>query len=111
MRGCAGTLVAEQLAHFQGPALYVYNDAEFQEADFESISSVGDSQKRGKAGKTGRFGVGFNSVYHLTDLATFVSGRHLIMFDPNCSNLPNVSASNPGKKLDFVASKVWKPAQ
>lgn len=90
----------------QGPALYAYNDSEFDEADFESISNIGDSVKRGKAGKTGRFGVGFNSCYHLTDLPSFVSGRHLVMFDPHATFLPNVSAANPGKKIDFVASKV-----
>jgi sacsin len=28
----------------------------FTERDFESISRVGDSKKRGQAGKTGRFG-------------------------------------------------------
>lgn len=40
--------------------------------------------------------VGFNSVYHLTDLPTFVSGAHLVIFDPHCSHLPNVSSTNPG---------------
>eukprot|EP00884_Botryococcus_braunii_P020225 jgi/Botrbrau1/6887/Bobra.67_3s0006.1 len=102
----SGSLVAEAMEAFQGAALYAYNDSEFQESDFESISNIGDSVKRGKAGKTGRFGVGFNSCYHMTDLPTFVSGRHLVMFDPHCAFLPNVSASNPGKKIDFVTSKV-----
>ena len=37
----------------QGPALLVRNDAVFTEADFQSISRVGDSVKRGQAGKTG----------------------------------------------------------
>ena len=30
-----------------------------------------------------RFGLGFNSVYHFTDLPSFVSGDHLIVFDPH----------------------------
>lgn len=102
----AGFLVDQHKEALQGPALYAFNDSEFEEADFESISNIGDSVKRGKAGKTGRFGVGFNSCYHLTDLPSFVSGRHLVMFDPHATFLPNVSASNPGKKIDFVASKV-----
>lgn len=52
--------------------------------DFDSISRIGDSGKREEAGKTGRFGIGFNSCYHLTDLPCFVSGAHLVMFDPHC---------------------------
>ncbi|MCO5547275.1 hypothetical protein L7F22_000722 [Adiantum nelumboides] len=48
--------------------------------------------------------VGFNSVYHLSDLPSFVSGRHIVYFDPQCKFLPNVSAVNPGKRIDFVKS-------
>jgi sacsin len=83
----ASTLAYEKLAAFQGPALCVFNDGVFRESDFESISRIGDSVKREEAGKTGRFGVGFNSCYHLTDLPSFVSGRHLVIFDPHCENL------------------------
>lgn len=39
--------------------------------DFTSISRVGDSVKKTQIGKTGRFGIGFNSVYHLTDVPSF----------------------------------------
>jgi hypothetical protein len=37
----------------QGPALLVRNDATFTDADFQSISSVGNSVKRAMSGKTG----------------------------------------------------------
>ena len=65
---------------------------------------IGDSLKKetSKGTKTGRFGVGFNSVYHLTDLPTFVSDRFVVMFDPQAKHLPNVNPSNPGKMIDFV---------
>lgn len=56
------SLSAATLAPFQGPALLVHNDALFSETDYASISQIGDSLKRGDAGKTGRFGIGFNSV-------------------------------------------------
>ena len=62
--------------------------------------------KREQVGKTGRFGVGFNSVYHLTDMPSFVSGRHIVFFDPHCKFLPNISAANPGKRIDFVTNDV-----
>ena len=101
------TLAYEGLAQFQGPSLLVFNDSTFKESDFESISRIGDSVKRTQVGKTGRFGVGFNSVYHLTDMPSFVSGRHAVFFDPHCAFLPNVTAANPGKRVDFVANDVF----
>ena len=48
--------------------------------------------------------MGFNSVYHLTDLPSFVSGKYVVMFDPQGVYLPNVSAANPGKRIEFVSS-------
>ena len=50
--------------------------------------------------------MGFNSCYHLSDVVSFVSGRHLVIFDPHCTALPAVSAADPGKRIDFVASRV-----
>jgi hypothetical protein len=55
-------LLGPGLGPFQGPALLAYNDAVFTERDFESISRVGDSKKRGVAGKTGRFGCAFHAL-------------------------------------------------
>lgn len=48
--------------------------------------------------------MGFNSVYHLTDLPSFVSGKYVVLFDPQGAYLPRVSSSNPGKRIDFTAS-------
>jgi sacsin len=63
---CAGQLLSPNLAEFQGPALYVYNDGLFNEKDFQSISKIGNSAKREQVGKTGRFGEdvpGYRSFY------------------------------------------------
>ncbi|KAL3502258.1 hypothetical protein ACH5RR_036707 [Cinchona calisaya] len=98
------SLLSDKLAQWQGPALLAYNDAVFTEDDFASISRIGGSSKHGQASKTGRFGVGFNSVYHLTDLPSFISGKYVVMFDPQGVYLPNVSTANPGKRIEFVSS-------
>eukprot|EP01147_Barroeca_monosierra_P007302 gene7302-7672_t len=45
--------------------------------------SAGDSRKQDDSRKVGRFGVGFNSVYHLTDVPCFVSGDDFVIFDPH----------------------------
>ncbi|TDH74225.1 hypothetical protein CCR75_001452 [Bremia lactucae] len=98
-------LAYEKLASFQGPSLLIYNNATFSDADFLSIQRIGDSLKKDNSNgwKTGRFGVGFNSVYHMTDLPAFVSGSQLVFFDPQACHLPNVNPSNPGKMVDFIA--------
>ncbi|KAK9663814.1 hypothetical protein RND81_14G000300 [Saponaria officinalis] len=98
------SLLSESLSQWQGPSLLAFNDAVFTEEDFVSISRIGGSSKHGQAWKTGRFGVGFNSVYHLTDLPSFVSGKYVVLFDPQGVYLPNVSAANPGKRIEYVSS-------
>ncbi|KAG7379423.1 hypothetical protein PHYPSEUDO_008661 [Phytophthora pseudosyringae] len=97
-------LAYEKLASFQGPSLLVHNNATFTDADFQSIQRIGDSLKKdnSKGWKTGRFGVGFNSVYHVTDLPAFVSGSQLVFFDPQACHLPNVNPSNPGKMINYI---------
>lgn len=50
----------------KGPALYAYNNAAFTHEDWESIQKAGRSDKRNDPNKVGRFGIGFNSVYHTT---------------------------------------------
>ncbi|KAK4261932.1 hypothetical protein QN277_004866 [Acacia crassicarpa] len=101
--GCQ-SLLSDSLSQWQGPALLAYNNSVFTEEDFISISRIGGSSKHGQAWKTGRFGVGFNSVYHLTDLPSFVSGKYVVLFDPQGVYLPRVSAANPGKRIDFTSS-------
>lgn len=41
---------------------------------------------------TGRFGLGVNSMYHFTDLPSFISGDYLVLFDPHVQYLPYASA-------------------
>ena len=98
------SIVDPKMAPFQGPALLIYNSGVFTEADIESIQNIGNSMKKGAVNKTGRFGIGFNSVYHLTDLPSFLSGRFIVYFDPHAKYLPNVNAANPGKRIDFLAN-------
>ena len=65
---CYGTKSLEnpELAKFQGPALYCHNDATFKEEDWEGIQNLMRSNKKDDPLKVGRFGIGFNSVYHIT---------------------------------------------
>ena len=58
------------LAEFQGSALLSWNNAQFAENDWESISKIHQSFK------VGRFGLGFISIYHIT-------GKHLLHAEKN----------------------------
>jgi sacsin len=61
-----------------------YNDAKFDDDDFRSIQDIGNSEKKSEWGKTGRFGVGFRAVYHITDMPSLVSADRVVFFDPHC---------------------------
>lgn len=58
--------IRQYFCFWKGPALYVYNDAAFTEDDWDGIQAAGRSVKRDDPNKVGRFGLGFNSVYHIT---------------------------------------------
>ena len=59
-------LLSRKIGRYQGAALYAFNDAFFKESDWRGIQEPGRSGKKKDALKIGRFGFGFNSVYHLT---------------------------------------------
>jgi sacsin len=60
------SLLGPRMSEWQGPAIYVYNNAEFTARDFENLSRIGQASKLDKLATTGRFGLGFNAVYHFT---------------------------------------------
>jgi len=65
---------------------------------------TGGSQKLEALVKTGRFGIGFNSCYHICEMPTFLSRDRLVMFDPQTKYLPDVNANNPGKCINVRGS-------
>jgi sacsin len=86
--GAGAGLLAPTMDEWQGPALYVYNDATFSDADFESISHVGRSGKHDDVAKIGKYGLGFNCAYHFTDVVSFITRDQLVVFDPHGTHLP-----------------------
>ncbi len=90
-------LLTEELAKCQGPALWAYNDAMFSEDDFQNINKLAGETKKEDLDKVGRFGLGFNSVYHLTDIPSFVSGEHVVIFDPNMNHISHLVDSKMRK--------------
>lgn len=67
---------------------------------------LGQASKLDRLATTGRFGLGFNAVYHFTDLPSVVSGEHLVMFDPHTKYLPGATSVDPGIKVRVLGYEV-----
>ncbi|PVD34735.1 hypothetical protein C0Q70_06012 [Pomacea canaliculata] len=83
-RDARTNLINEQMASLQGPALWAFNNASFSDEDFKNIVRLGAGTKRDDVTKVGKFGLGFNSVYNLTDVPSFISRHTLAMFRSSC---------------------------
>ncbi|PVD18438.1 hypothetical protein C0Q70_20987 [Pomacea canaliculata] len=91
----------------QGPALCVYNNADFTSKDIAGIQNLGEGSKGEEMMKTGQFGVGFNAVYHITDVPSFWTRRDgteqvICVCDP-CVLIPN-EWQEPGMELEDIDS-------
>ena len=106
----SGNLLFPGMANSYGPALLFYNNAEFTEEDFENITKIAGETKMNKPLKIGKFGIGFCSVYHITDVPSFVSGENFIVFDPTlqCLKKEIKSEFNPGIKINFHKHRLMK---
>ena len=101
------------MSECHGPALLVHNNAPFKEEDFQNITKLAGVTKESKALKIGKFGVGFCSVYHITDIPSFVSADRLVIFDPTISYLKEEikNPSQPGKRVKFAARLIASSQQ
>ena len=96
------SLLDPKMAALQGPSLIVRNDAMFTESDFKSLAKIGQGSKLNKLNTTGRFGLGFNSTYHITDTPSFVSGDYVVIFDPHCHFVPGATMNQPGVRIKYT---------
>ncbi|KAK7488211.1 hypothetical protein BaRGS_00020518 [Batillaria attramentaria] len=90
-------LITPELSSLQGPAIWAYNDAMFTDTDFTNICKLGGATKKEDCSKVGRFGLGFNAVYNLTEVPTVYSGTTMAMLDPHETYLEG----KRGKKMNF----------
>ena len=99
-------LLSPGLAETQGPALWVYNDACFTDRDFENINKLAGATKVGNEDKLGRFGLGFCTVYNITDLPSFISREYIAFFDPHTTHLGDLikDKSRPGIRLNLKSN-------
>ncbi|KAI4888511.1 hypothetical protein NFI96_016782, partial [Prochilodus magdalenae] len=104
------SLIDDGMALCNGPCLWAYNNELFSEEDWKNIVRVGSASKENKIEKIGNFGLGFNAVYHLTDIPSILSGKSLLILDPNVTHLKKHirSKGNPGIKLDLFQDRLFK---
>jgi sacsin len=106
-------LLDQNMKSLQGPALWTYNDAVFTDEDFDNIVKLSGATKENSGDKIGRFGLGFNAVYNLTDVPSFVSRHSIVFFDPHMSYLGRAlqGTSKPGIRLNLKTHRpeysVW----
>lgn len=100
------SLLSPEMADWQGPALYCFNNSIFSPQDLYAITRIGQESKLEKPFAIGRFGLGFNCVYHFTDIPTFVSGDNIVIFDPHACHLPGISPSHPGLRIKFAGRNI-----
>ncbi|XP_061697750.1 sacsin [Syngnathoides biaculeatus] len=102
-------LIDPGMALCQGPCLWAFNNEKFTSDDWDNIVRVGSASKERKVGKIGKFGLGFNTVYHITDVPSVLSGNRLLILDPNVTHLKKIirNKSNPGIKLDLSQKQLF----
>ena len=55
--------------------------------------------------KIGKFGIGFNCAFHLTDLPSLVSGKYIVFLDPHAKSLPIIEyppRRRKGVQINFI---------
>ena len=105
-KDCLTCLFDKGMEACQGPALWAYNNAVFTDDDFINITKLNGATKEGDTQKIGKFGSGFNAVYNLTDVPSFVSRDSLVIFDPHRTHLGKaVKNGKPGIRIDLRKNK------
>jgi sacsin len=101
--------------------VWAYNNQTFSDEDWEGICKLGSSIKQKDPSSTGRFGLGFNSVYHTTDVPSILSGEYVAWIDPHHLYLPGreggrkvrvavagaKGVSHPGLLAPYVEASTW----
>ena len=90
------------------PSLMIFNDRKFSDEDIKGITKLGQGGKQDTPETIGRFGIGFNVAYHVTDCPMFVSHKeggqpeHFCVFDPNRTYAPLPTRSAPGRRWELT---------
>ena len=76
------SLVDHRAAMLQDPALILASSKALTNDDTKRIQALGDSHKCKDFSSVGRFGVGINTLYHMSDTPLLLANGALHVFDP-----------------------------
>ena len=97
-------VLSDEWKELQGPALIVTNNGEFTQNDLEAIQKLGEGNKSRDRLKTGRYGVGFNAIYNITDCPSLhvrlQDQAYLCIFDPHLHYNIGGTVELPGRRID-----------
>jgi hypothetical protein len=91
------TFLSDEIEDWHGPAIWIYNDEEFTDDNFQSLLNL-DIEN-------------LNYAFHITDLLSVVSGRYIAFLDPHAKFLPpsGFPPKRPkGIQIDFIEKKFKK---
>jgi sacsin len=100
-------LLDKNMMECQGPALWAYNNKTFTSEDLVNITKVSGATKEADTTKIGKFGLGFCSVYNLTEVPSFVTGDQMVIFDPHYEYIGDAlrRKKQPGLKIDLQRNR------
>ena len=96
------SLVDHRAAGLQGPALILASSKPLSDNDIKRIQALGNSHKCKDFSSVGRFGVGINTIYHVSDTPVLRANGALHVFDP----LQKVVAADNKTGKKFAISKL-----
>ena len=98
----SSSLFGKGMASLQGPALLAFDNAGMD--TFDGLLSFGKGSKRCDPTATGKFGLGFSSVYHICDCPIILSKGMMQVLDPTKSHFPDLlddPTLDPGMRCDI----------
>ena len=102
---CMKNLLDINMREFQGPALWAYSNAVFTDSDIANIIQLGGATKEENPVSIGKFDPGFNAVYSMTDVPSFLSGNYMIIFDPHKYHIGKYIQNGAGIKINLSKKK------
>lgn len=90
-----------------GPALLIQSNQTFTDNDLQAIQTIAEGSKHSSAAKTGRFGLGFNTAYNVTDYPAFATRDLIMCFDPHEDA---VAHPKQGRGWQWNIQEMWQEA-
>ena len=99
-------LLDKNMRECQGPALWAYNNSVFTDTDIGNIIKLGGATKEDQPVKIGKFGLGFNAVYNMTDVPSVLTRHYMIIFDPHMNHIGHAARNGqPGVQINLAKNK------